>query len=75
MEIESNIPPCLGNKQDESCGDCSYIKRCASSPNNQGEEMEEWRKHGLICPYEAIDTCDCCTNYGCIANTNSDKNL
>lgn len=36
---------------------------------------EEWEKHGLICPYEDITTCDCCTNYGCIANKNPDKKL
>ncbi len=36
---------------------------------------EEWEKQGLVCSHEDIDTCDVCNNYGCIQNTNPEKNL
>ena len=36
-------------------------------------KMKEYEKHGLQCPYESIDTCNCCTNYVCIENRNPDK--
>ena len=36
-------------------------------------ELQEWEKHGLVCPHENPTTCDVCNNYKCISNINPEK--